>query len=67
MLLFFADTLVLITELVNSAIEAIVDMASPDFHPLAKKAKDIGSAAVLLALLMALAAWIFAIVSLVAA
>jgi len=65
MLLFFANTVVLITELVNSAIEAIVDLASPDFHPLAKKAKDIGSAAVLLALLLALAAWIFAIVSLI--
>ena len=66
MLLFIANSLVLIVELVNSAIEAVVDMVSPDFHPLAKKAKDIGSATVLIALLMALAAWIFAIASLFA-
>ena len=64
MLLFVANSLVLIVELVNSAIEATVDMVSPDFHPLAKKAKDIGSAAVLIALLLALAAWIFALASL---
>lgn len=34
-------------EMVNTAIEAIVDLASPDFHPLAKVAKDVGAAAVL--------------------
>ena len=33
-------------EIVNTAIEAIVDMVSPELHPLAKKAKDCGSAAV---------------------
>ena len=64
MLLFIVNSLVLIVELVNSAIEAIVDMTSPDFHPLAKKAKDIGSAAVMITLLLVLASWIFAITSL---
>ena len=34
------------TEILNTAIEAVVDLVSPDFHPLAKKAKDLGSAAV---------------------
>ena len=34
-------------ELVNTAIEAIVDLASPEYHPLAKAAKDVASAAVL--------------------
>ena len=43
--------LVLIVELVNSAIEAAVDRISLDRHHLSKRAKDIGSAAVLLALL----------------
>jgi diacylglycerol kinase (ATP) len=43
--------LVLIVELLNSAIEATVDRISMERHPLAKRAKDIGSAAVLLALL----------------
>ena len=42
--------LVLIVELVNSAIEATVDRVSLDAHPLAKRAKDLGSAAVMLAL-----------------
>ena len=49
--------LVLIVELLNSAIEATVDRISLDSHPLAKRAKDIGSAAVLLALLNVLAIW----------
>lgn len=43
--------LVLIVELLNSAIEAVVDRVSPDLHPLSKRAKDIGSAAVMLSLL----------------
>lgn len=41
--------LVLLMELVNSAIEAVVDMVTEEFHPLAKKAKDIGSLMVLVA------------------
>jgi diacylglycerol kinase (ATP) len=49
--LIIASTLgVLITELVNSAIEAVVDRVSLEHHELAKRAKDIGSAAVLLSL-----------------
>lgn len=50
-LIILSYGLVLIAELINSAIEAVVDLSSPDYHDLAKKAKDIGSAAVLLALL----------------
>ena len=49
--------LVLIVEIVNSAIEAIVDRISLERHPLSKVAKDMGSAAVALALLLALATW----------
>ncbi|MBK7674468.1 diacylglycerol kinase [Accumulibacter sp.] len=49
--------LVLIVELLNSAIEAVVDRVSLEQHPLAKRAKDIGSAAVLLALLNIVAVW----------
>jgi diacylglycerol kinase (ATP) len=49
--------LVLIVELGNSAIEAVVDRISLDRHPLSKKAKDIGSAAVLLSLANATAVW----------
>jgi len=50
-LMVAAVLLVLIVELLNSAIEAAVDRISLDRHRLAKRAKDIGSAAVLLALL----------------
>lgn len=49
--------LVLIAELMNSAIEAVVDRVSLDRHPLSKNAKDLGSAAVLLACVLALATW----------
>jgi diacylglycerol kinase (ATP) len=49
--------LVLIAELINSAVEAVVDRVSLDHHPLAGRAKDIGSAAVLLALLNVAACW----------
>lgn len=47
--LFFAITLVLVVELVNTAVEALVDLASPNFHPLAKIAKDAAAGAVLVA------------------
>lgn len=49
--------LVLIVELLNSAIEAAVDRISLEHHPLAKRAKDIGSAAVMLALLNVPVVW----------
>jgi diacylglycerol kinase (ATP) len=49
--------LVLIVELLNSAIEAVVDRVSLENHRLAKRAKDIGSAAVLVSLLMVLVVW----------
>lgn len=49
--------LVLIVELINSAIEAVVDRISLERHPLSKNAKDFGSAAVLLAVMLAGATW----------
>jgi diacylglycerol kinase (ATP) len=49
--------LVMIVELLNSAIEAVVDRISLDLHELAKRAKDYGSAAVLLALLWCGGVW----------
>jgi len=53
---------VLITELMNSAIEAVVDMITEDFHPLAKKAKDMASAAVLLSLICGGVIWTIVLV-----
>jgi diacylglycerol kinase (ATP) len=48
---------VLMAELINSAIEAVVDRVSLEVHPLAKRAKDIGSALVLMALINAALVW----------
>ena len=64
-LLFFATALVLIVELLNSAIEAVVDLASPGFHELAGRAKDMGSAAVFICLSLAGILWLLAIVSII--
>ena len=53
--------LLLVTELLNSAIEAIVDMTSPGYHELAKRAKDMGSAAVFMMLTSLTVAWVVAL------
>jgi diacylglycerol kinase len=45
--------MVFTAEFINTAIEAVVDLASPVHHPLAKTGKDVGAAAVLLAALAA--------------
>jgi diacylglycerol kinase (ATP) len=49
--------LVLVVELINSALEAAVDRTSLERHPLAKRAKDIASAAVFLSIVNALVVW----------
>lgn len=49
--------LILIIELLNSALEAVVDRIGPEYHELSGRAKDIGSAAVLLTLLLAAITW----------
>ena len=49
--------LVLIVELLNSGIEAVVDRVSYEWHELSKRAKDFGSAAVLLSLMLCGAIW----------
>jgi len=50
--------LVMIIELINSAIEAVVDRIGPERHPLSGLAKDYGSAAVMLSLVMAAMIWL---------
>ena len=57
-LLLFSTLLVPIVELLNSAIEATVDRISLEQHKLAKRAKDIGSAAVFLSLVNLFAVWL---------
>ncbi len=53
LILLFMITFVLVAEMFNSAIEAVVDLVSPTYHPLAKFAKDIAAGAVLITTVMA--------------
>jgi len=53
--------LVMIVELLNTAVEAAVDRIGPEWHDLSKRAKDIGSAAVLLSALLCGAIWLAAL------
>ena len=62
--ILFSHVIVLIAELLNTAVESIVDRASPEFHQDAKKAKDTGAGAVLLSLLMSGGIWVYAIFTL---
>ena len=52
-----ASGLVIMAELINSAIEAVVDRISHDLHPLSGQAKDIGSATVFVSLVIFVILW----------
>lgn len=56
-LLVFVVGLVVVIETINSALEAVVDRIGDEFHELAGRAKDMGSAAVFLALVLAAVVW----------
>ncbi len=64
MLLVAITLLVLIVEVLNSALEAVVDRVGAEFHELSGRAKDMGSAAVLLALLLWGYTWVEVLLSL---
>jgi diacylglycerol kinase (ATP) len=53
--------LVMIVELLNTAVETVVDRIGPEWHDLSKRAKDMGSAAVLLSLLLCGGIWLAAL------
>jgi diacylglycerol kinase (ATP) len=53
--------LVMVVELLNTGIESAIDRIGPEWHALAKRAKDTGSAAVLLSLLLCISVWTAAI------
>ena len=57
-LLAASALLPLVVELVNAAIEAAIDRVSLEAHPLAKRAKDLGSAAVMVSLVIAALVWV---------
>jgi diacylglycerol kinase (ATP) len=53
--------LVMITELLNTGIETAIDRIGPEWHDLSKRAKDMGSAAVLLSVLLCIGVWLAAL------
>jgi undecaprenol kinase len=61
-LVALAIGLVVAAELLNTAVEAVVDLVSPQDHPSAKRAKDVAAAGVLVASLVALATGIFVLI-----
>ncbi len=54
--------LVMIVELLNTAVETAIDRIGPEWHDLSKRSKDMGSAAVLLSLLLCAGIWVAALV-----
>ena len=56
-LLILSAMSILITELLNSAVEAVVDRIGPERHELSKRAKDMGSAAALISMFTAVVVW----------
>lgn len=57
-LLISSVMLVMIVEILNSAIEAVVDRIGSEYHELSGRAKDMGSAAVLIAIIVAVITWV---------
>jgi diacylglycerol kinase (ATP) len=56
-----AVVMVMVVELLNTAVESVVDRVSPEWHALSKRAKDMGSAAVLLTLTLCAGIWLTAL------
>ena len=62
LILLITAFLVLIIELLNSAIENVVDLVTKDIHPLAKSAKDIGATAVMFSIILHISCWIIILI-----
>lgn len=60
-LLIATVVFVMVVELLNTGLESAIDRVGPEWHDLSKRAKDMGSAAVLLSLLLCLGVWIAAV------
>lgn len=60
-LLISTVVLVMVVELLNTGIESAIDRVGPEWHDLSKRAKDMGSAAVLLSLLLCVGVWVAAV------
>jgi diacylglycerol kinase (ATP) len=57
-ILIFSYMLIMIVELINSAIENVVDLVTKEIHPLAKTSKDIGATAVSFSVILNIVCWI---------
>ncbi|AXH15538.1 diacylglycerol kinase [Malaciobacter mytili LMG 24559] len=62
LILLVSGILVLIIELVNSAIENVVDLVTKEYAPLAKTAKDIGSTAVMFSIILHVVCWVLVLI-----
>lgn len=62
LILISSVVLILITELLNTAIEALADKVSLEFHELIRKTKDIASSAVFVAILLAIVSWVMVLI-----
>lgn len=62
LILLVTGIAVLIAELLNSAIENVVDLVTTQIHPLAKNAKDLGSAAVMFSIVLHIVCWVVILV-----
>lgn len=62
LILLVTGILVLIVELINSAIENVVDLCTKEIHPLAKNAKDLGSTAVMFTIGLHLVCWMIILI-----
>ena len=60
--LIITATLILIVELLNSAVENVVDLVTKEIHPLAKSAKDIGATAVMFSIFLHLSTWVIILI-----
>ena len=60
--LIITATLILIVELLNSAVENVVDLVTKEIHPLAKSAKDIGATAVMFSIFLHLSIWVIVLI-----
>lgn len=58
LLLFSSMFFVLIAEAINSAIERVVDLVTKEYHPMARRAKDVGSSIVFLSIILTVIIWL---------
>lgn len=61
-ILILSIVFIIFTEIINTAIEAVVDRVGLEFNPLSGLAKDLGSAAVLLSMIIAMVTWIIILI-----